>query len=519
MVKKVLFRTIVVITGLLLQFSLWGQDIPPITLNVETAGTLPSLIADNRKYEITDLTLTGKLNGADIRFIREMAGKDAFDGDTDGKLKSLDLSGVSIVNSGNNYYRGWYPSNYPKYFYIKDNNTIYGNMFSDLEKLSSIVLPNSVTLTTLIWNCYSDGSGNESIQANNSCFNGSGFTTITLGIRCIADFRIGSSCTVLQKIIVPEDNDIYSSLDGVLFNKDKTTLITFPQAKSGTYAIPNSVTSIGRAAFSCCTGLTSITIPNRVTSISDGAFFGCTGLTSITIPNSITSIGDGAFTGCTGLTSITIPNSVTSIYYYTFQDCNKLTSIIIGNSVTSIGEYAFYNCTGLTSITIPNSVTSIDNNAFQDCSKLASIIIGNSVTSIGGNAFSGCPLTEIYSKNPTPPIFGKTCFDDETKKTCKLYVSKGSYSAYWAQWGFDNVIETDFSEITAINPINKENSTIKSVANGIIIETKETMPVSVYNLSGKKVYQSVINGNKEIRLNKGVYIVSVNNESEKIIVK
>ena len=74
-----------------------------------------------------------------------------------------------------------------------------------------------------------------------------------------------------------------------------------------------SVTSIGDAAFSDCSGLTSVTIPNSVTSIGEGAFLECSGLTSITIPNSVTSIGTYAFWRCSGLTSITIPNSVTSI--------------------------------------------------------------------------------------------------------------------------------------------------------------------------------------------------------------
>ena len=108
-------------------------------------------------------------------------------------------------------------------------------------------------------------------------------------------------------------NSAYSSVDGVLFNKSQTTLIQYPGGKAGSYTIPNSVTSIGFAAFAGCTSLTSVTIPNSVTSIGGYAFSGCTSLTSVTIPNSVTSIGDATFSGCTSLTSVTIPNSVTSI--------------------------------------------------------------------------------------------------------------------------------------------------------------------------------------------------------------
>lgn len=108
-----------------------------------------------------------------------------------------------------------------------------------------------------------------------------------------------------------------------------------------------SVTSIGLAAFSHCSGLTSIIIPSSVITIGGSAFWDCTGLTSVTIPNSVTSIGGFAFYKCSGLTKITIPNSV-----------------------TSIGEYAFFGCSGLTSVTIPNSVTNIEQCAFYGCDNL-----------------------------------------------------------------------------------------------------------------------------------------------------
>ena len=112
-------------------------------------------------------------------------------------------------------------------------------------------------------------------------------------------------CTGLTSINVAEDNLNYASIDGVLYSKDKKTLIRVPITKTN-FTIPNSVTSIGGSAFEGCTGLTSITIPNSVTSIGGSAFYGCTGLTSVTIPNSVTSIGGFAFYSCTGLTSMTV---------------------------------------------------------------------------------------------------------------------------------------------------------------------------------------------------------------------
>ena len=159
--------------------------------------------------------------------------------------------------------------------------------------------------------------------------------------------------------------------------------------------IPDSVTSIGIGAFENCSGLTSIVILDSVTSIGDSAFYNCSGLKSVTIGNSVASVGGGAFYNCSGLKSVTIGNSVTSIGGGAFENCSGLTSIVIPDSVTSIGDYAFSHCSGLTSITIPNNVTSIGEFAFSYCRGLTSVTIGNGVTSIGISAFKDCSLIEV----------------------------------------------------------------------------------------------------------------------------
>ena len=238
-----------------------------------------------------------------------------------------------------------------------------------------------------------------------------------------------------------------------------------------TYYKGRRVTSIGKDAFSGCSGLANVTIPNTVTSIGSSAFYNCSGLTSIVIPNSVTSIASGAFRGCSGLTNMTLPfvgasktasngydqvfgyifgytttqyssDSVLgatyqyyaeSKYYpyyhyyipsniesitifgdnipsYAFKNCSGLTNVTIGNSVTSIGGYAFYNCNGLTSVTIGNGVTSIDGWAFYCCSNLTNIIIPDSVTRIGGSAFSGCSgLTNVTIPNSVTRV-GESAF-------------------------------------------------------------------------------------------------------------
>jgi hypothetical protein len=193
----------------------------------------------------------------------------------------------------------------------------------------------------------------------------------------------------LQTFTVDAANASFTNFDGVLFNEDQTKLILCPGGRTGTYAIPASVTSIEERAFSVCTGLTNITIPASVTSIGKQAFQDCTDLTSITIPASVTSIGESAFDGCAGLTNVTISAGVTSIEDEAFFLCIGLTGLTIPASVTNIGELAFFACTGLTNVII-SGVSSIGQGAFYGCTNLASITIPANVTSIGGYAFLNC---------------------------------------------------------------------------------------------------------------------------------
>ena len=111
-------------------------------------------------------------------------------------------------------------------------------------------------------------------------------------------------CLRLMTIDVDRNNSSYTSMNHALFNKTMTTIIACPGGYSGSFVIPDSVTSIWNYAFSGCTGLTGITIPSGVESIGTDAFDECTGLTDITIPSSVMSIGKGAFHSCSNLSVI-----------------------------------------------------------------------------------------------------------------------------------------------------------------------------------------------------------------------
>ena len=275
---------------MLLLVHLKGQA-QQITLHVERAGTLHGMINASRLPYITDLKLTGELNGTDISFIRTLVKKN---------LRFLDLSEARIVEGGAIYYSNYRTSND-----IIGSYMFYNPDYSPISPcaISKINLPNSVT-----------------------------------GIEEGA-FK---SCTRLTDINIPNS---VTSIGPETF-KSCTSLTDIN--------IPNSVTSIERGAFSGCTSLTDINIPNSVTSIGYEAFYNCTRLTDINIPNSVTSIERSTFYSCTSLTDINIPNSVTSIGEQAFYNCDNLKSVYMNASTPPfIGSQAFHNISKDLTIYIP----------------------------------------------------------------------------------------------------------------------------------------------------------------------
>ena len=273
--------------------------------------------------------------------------------------------------------------------------SIGSSAFSDCTSLISITLPDSVKEI-----CSSAFSGCTSLTSitipesvtdiYGSAFEGcTNLTDITIPSSVTRiDGGVFSGCTSLTEIKVATDNSSYASVNGVLYDKDKTIVICYPTGKKDkSYKIIAGVTEIGYEAFENNTSLTSVTIPSSVTNIGSYAFSGCISLTGITIPDGVTCIGSYAFSGCTGLASITIPNSVTNICRGAFSYCTSLTSINILDGVTDIEESGFEGCKSLIDITIPGSVTSIGRWAFRGCASLTGVTIPGSVTGIGDEAF------------------------------------------------------------------------------------------------------------------------------------
>ncbi|MCL2134509.1 MAG: leucine-rich repeat domain-containing protein, partial [Candidatus Bathyarchaeota archaeon] len=227
--------------------------------------------------------------------------------------------------------------------------------FALCEKLKNITIPNSVTSIgkdAFFW-CHELTSitiPNSVTNINSTAFRG---------------------CTSLLAINVSEKNQHYTSVNGILFDKNKKTIIRYPAGiKNNVYVIPHKVTNINEYTFSECEKLKNIKIPNSIYSIGKYAFYNCKELTNITLPNNLTTISESTFSECEKLKNIKIHNKITTIDKYAFHKCKELTNITLPNNLTTISESTFSECEKLKNIKIPSTLKTIDKYAFYKCKEL-----------------------------------------------------------------------------------------------------------------------------------------------------
>lgn len=369
---------------LLLLVATLGLRAQSKTVTLTEAGTLSNFISEAEQTTITDLTIKGPINSADILTIRAMANN----------LQVLNLLDANIVYSADSYYGGGSSINHTQ-------NDVVGNyMFFGMVKLVKIVLPKDV---------WSIGSWSENDPWNDDHTMLRGYPSSTWD-----GSLVFARCVNLQEVVLP---------DGLL----SIGMNAFDYCiKLPTITLPEGLENIGQYAFNECQSLTSINIPASLGSptvmyqyiqndgyfkdtsgnifqncvslsqvtLSEGLkglpyqmFNGCIALKNITLPESIVYL-NSSFTNCSALETLEIPSSVITVGG--FNGCSSLKEIIIPEGVTELRQSAFQNCTSLTKISLPSTLSDIPSLSFQNCTSLISIILPDNILTIGNEAFSGC---------------------------------------------------------------------------------------------------------------------------------
>ena len=222
------------------------------------------------------------------------------------------------------------------------------------------------------------------------------------------NFNVFCGCSALKSIEVDANNSEYSSENGVLFNKNKDTIVAYPMGKEDTsYVVPDGVLEIGMSAFHSCSKLTNVKLPDGVEIIDDFAFAFCYGLESIIVPDSVRYLGDAAFLFCIKLESVTLGNGIAyignTVFSYSAFYNNEINW---ENDGLYIGKYLLNVSKNVGEVFwVKGGTEVIADCAFSSCEKLVSVMLPETITSIGETLFYECPLIENIVVNGNGGVY------------------------------------------------------------------------------------------------------------------
>lgn len=424
------------------------------TVQVTSAGTLSTLIPAADKLTLTDLKVTGQINGNDLLFLKQ-----TILGNGSGKLTFIDLTESKIKSGGSsiNTIENQFPS----------------SAFDGCTQLKSIMLPSSIT--TIGNNAFGDCLGLKSIFIPDSVTtigeyaftNCSTLVSVKFPkkLKTIGSYAF-SNCVVLDTVNLPEGTTSlgHRSFWTCLGVKSVTLPQTITTIGDGTFfmwrqiqtiVIPDNVTALGDYMFTSCYKLETVHLPAKLTRLGTEALFACKILKTINWPTGLKSIGDHAFKYCFELTDVQLPEGLTSIGIGAFERDFKIKKIVLPNSLLSLSNDVFMDCNMLDSVQLPSGLVTIPSNAFKSCYQLKSIDLPTSVKTIGSFAFGSCKLMKeiklpasltsissnafdsimfetINCEGSLPATLSSTSFFPVIKSTCKVYVPHGSLAVYKA---------------------------------------------------------------------------------------
>ena len=441
-----------------------------VTITVAEAGTLSEHIAEDRIKTLTNVKIVGDLNGDDFDIISRMA-----------SLKLLDLSEANIVSGGSeSMEKNVLSVLYGNYNYVTiPLNVKYFYSPKSLIKIEGVISNKIKVYSPFSSSAYNDDSGADYQLMTYSALK---YIEISNNLKVIGHGAF--TATKLTKINLENVDSIKSY---AFYGCHQLSEVSFHN--------PN-LHIIESGAFGRCYKLANISLPDGLEEIGDKAFYRCRH-ERIDLPSSLKKIGKSAFsvtydnvpettnvylTDLDAWCNVELENIYSSPFYlhvdyhynedvnsllylnnkpvtsleingvdciknYVFAGCKSFESVSIGNKITTIGEESFKGCDNISQLNIGNGVTTISKGAFQYCNKLEKVTFGKGLEKVEAEAFGYTKPIDVYCYATTPPsIVSSSNFNKIDKETAKLYVPKGTYSAYYlSDWGsiFTNIIEMD----------------------------------------------------------------------------
>ena len=440
-----------------------------------------------------------------------------------------------IVDTANQYY-----CSYNGVLYSKDTTTLFccpGGITGDftipngVKEISALSFGNCVITSIVIPNTV--------VAIKNAAF--SQCTKITsINIPSSVKYIEGGifkNCQRLTNITIDSSNINYKVIDNAIYSINMDTILSHHLA-SDTVIVPLTVRVLGMESFSETKKLKFVVLPRNIINIQYGAF-SSSGIRSINLPESLQSIGEAAFKECENLGSIKIPNSVSYLGNSVFSNCSSLSSVVMSNSVTIIPSRAFEYCSSLNSFVWGNSIERINSLAFLYCSKLPKKIIFPEslkvlegwalertgtievefmgiIDTIGKSNFAN--LEKLKLRNLTPPFTYEVAVSDNILEmtipceTTPNYLSNPNWSSYNYTEDCDGI--EDIDPQSAVQVLTQHKA--------VDVYNAENYSVAIYDLTGRCHTAEPATGYnlRHYTLpNSGVYIVRVNGKGYKVVVQ
>lgn len=329
----------------------------------------------------------------------------------------------------------------------------------------------------------------------NGCYNLQ-IINIPSGLNYINDGAF-HNCANVTRYNVDESNANYADIDGVLCNKDKTTILHFPVGRGGEYVVPQTITTIADDAF-YNSKLTKVIISKNVTTIGKGAFQASESLADIEFeePAQIETLGESCLNGCFSLENITLPASLKTIGELAFYHCSKLKTVTVADNsqLNEIKRGAFADCTAMNSFNFAGScaLTLVGEKAFARVYNLKYFDFPASVVEIGQSAFTGCSsmTSATFADNAAIELIGRNAFDNSGLESIELPASVKTIEteafkncdkllSVYVPDGTSDISSEAFKYCRSLVDIevSKGNATYSSVDGMLLSKDKETLMI------------------------------------------